>query len=42
MEISLFVIVYLDTVTENDIPSLPKTMRDLIKRAIESRLAVTR
>ena len=33
-------IEYLDTVVEKDIPALPKTMRELIKRAIEERLAV--
>lgn len=31
-------IVYLDQVVEDDIPALPKTMRELIRRAIESRL----
>ena len=31
-------IVYLDRVVAKDIPLLPKTMRDLIKRAIETRL----
>lgn len=31
-------IQYLDTVVEEDIPALPKRMRELIKRAIEARL----
>ena len=31
-------IEYLDCVTEEDIPSLPKSARELIKRAIETRL----
>jgi len=35
---SLFEIEYLDAVVEEDIPSLPKTMRERIKRAIETRL----
>lgn len=33
-----FTIEYLDRVVEEDIPDLPKTMRELIKRAIETRL----
>ena len=33
-------IEYLDTVVEEDIPALPKSMRELIKRAIEERLTV--
>ncbi len=33
-----FTVEYLDTVVDEDIPSLPKTMRGLIKRAIETRL----
>lgn len=33
-----FSIEYLDTVVDEDIPSLPKTMQELIKRAIETRL----
>ena len=33
-------IEYLDGVVSNDIPDLPKIMRDLIKRAIETRLTV--
>jgi mRNA interferase RelE/StbE len=35
-----FKIEYLDTVVSEDIPALPKTMRERIKRAIESRLTV--
>jgi len=35
-----FDIEYLDTVMEEDIPVLPKTMRSRIKSAIETRLAV--
>lgn len=37
---SSYTIVYLDRVVEEDIPVLPKTMRQLIKRAIETRLTV--
>lgn len=37
---SSFVIVYLDRVVEEDIPNLPKAMREKIKRAIETRLTV--
>ncbi len=33
-------IEYLDNVVSEDIPDLPKTMRALIKRAIETRLTV--
>jgi hypothetical protein len=33
-------IEYLDRVVREDIPSLPKTMRQLIKRAIETRLTL--
>jgi len=33
-----FVIEYLDTVVADDIPALPKTIRQLVKRAIETRL----
>jgi mRNA interferase RelE/StbE len=33
-------IEYLDNVVSEDIPALPKTMRELIKRAIETRLTV--
>ena len=35
-----FSIEYLDHVVEEDIPKLPKTMRNRIKRAIESRLSI--
>jgi mRNA interferase RelE/StbE len=35
-----FEIEYLDSVVEEDIANLPKTMRILIKKAIEERLAV--
>jgi mRNA interferase RelE/StbE len=35
-----YAIEYLKTVVEKDIPALPKTMRALIKRAIETRLTV--
>ena len=31
---------YLDSVVEEDIPNLPKTMREIIKKAIEERLAI--
>lgn len=34
----VYKIEYLDTVVSEDIPALPKTMRERIKRAIESRL----
>jgi len=33
-------IEYLDLVVEEDIPALPKRIRDLIRRAIEERLTV--
>lgn len=33
-------IEYLENVVSEDIPSLPKTMRELVRRAIETRLAV--
>jgi len=33
-------IEYLDSVVEEDIPNLPKTMREVIKRAIEDRLTI--
>jgi mRNA interferase RelE/StbE len=33
-------IEYLEIVVKYDIPALPKTMRELIKRAIETRLTV--
>jgi mRNA interferase RelE/StbE len=35
-----FYIEYLDTVVDEDIPALPKTVRDRIKRAIETRLTM--
>lgn len=35
---SLFEIAYLDKVVEADIPSLPKVVRERIKKAIEQRL----
>jgi mRNA interferase RelE/StbE len=34
----VFNIEYLDSVVSEDIPALPKTIRERIKRAIESRL----
>lgn len=37
---SAYRILYLDSVIHEDIPQLPKTMRTLIKRAIEERLAI--
>ena len=33
-------IEYLENVVSEDIPALPKTIRELIRRAIETRLAV--
>jgi mRNA interferase RelE/StbE len=36
----IFTVSYLDTVVQNDIPALPKTMRLRIKNAIETRLVV--
>jgi mRNA interferase RelE/StbE len=33
-----FSVEYLDRVVSDDIPSLPKTIRQLVKRAIETRL----
>ena len=33
-------IEYLENVVKDDIPALPKTMRELIKRAIETRLTI--
>lgn len=33
-------IEYLDSVVDKDIPHLPKTMRNLIKKAIEGRLTI--
>ena len=35
-----FKIEYLETVVSEDIPALPKTAKDRIKRAIETRLTV--
>lgn len=35
-----FRIDYLDSVVDEDIPNLPKTMRIIIKKAIEDRLTV--
>lgn len=35
-----YLIEYLDLVVEEDIPALPKRMRELIRRAIEERLTV--
>jgi len=37
---SNYKIRYLDHVVEEDIPSLPKTIRERIKKAIESRLTL--
>jgi mRNA interferase RelE/StbE len=34
-----FKVEYLDTVVSEDIPALPKTIRERIKKAIESRLS---
>lgn len=34
----LFTIEYLESVVEEDIPALPKTMRERIRHAIETRL----
>lgn len=36
----VFVVLYLDTVVQKDIPTLPKTMRTRIKNAVETRLAI--
>ncbi|MBI2982365.1 MAG: type II toxin-antitoxin system RelE/ParE family toxin [Deltaproteobacteria bacterium] len=36
----LYRIEYLDSVVDEDIPHLPKTMRELIRKAIEERLAI--
>lgn len=36
----VFEIEYLESVVEEDIPALPKTMRTRIKNAIETRLAI--
>ena len=35
-----FVVSYLDTVVQKDIPALPKTIRTRIKNAIETRLSI--
>ncbi len=35
----IFQIEYLDTVVKEDIPSLPVTVRERVKRAIETRLS---
>lgn len=35
-----FEVEYLDCVVEDDIPSLPKKMKERIKRAIETRLTI--
>jgi mRNA interferase RelE/StbE len=35
-----FVVEYLDTVVSDDIPALPKTIKQLVRRAIETRLSV--
>ncbi|MBI4239032.1 MAG: type II toxin-antitoxin system RelE/ParE family toxin [Deltaproteobacteria bacterium] len=37
---SAYQLEYVDSVVEEDIPNLPKTMRGVIKRALEERLAV--
>ncbi len=36
----LYQIEYLDTVVNEDIPTLPKTIKNTIKKAIEERLTV--
>ena len=36
----VFIVSYLDTVVQKDIPVLPKAMRTRIKNAIETRLAI--
>jgi mRNA interferase RelE/StbE len=36
----VFQIEYLDTVVAEDIPALPKTIRDRVKRALETRLTM--
>lgn len=36
---NIYTIEYLDDVVKNDIPSLPKSIKAIIKRAIEERLA---
>lgn len=35
-----FTIEYLTSVVENDIPSIPKSIKNTIKKAIEERLAI--
>jgi len=35
-----YLVEYLDTVVNEDIPELPKTIRQLVKKAIETRLTV--
>ncbi len=35
---SIFEIEYLESVVSEDIPALPKTIRQIVKRAIETRL----
>ncbi len=35
-----FVVSYLETIVQKDIPALPKTMRTRIKNAIETRLSI--
>ncbi len=35
-----FRVEYLDSVVDEDIPNLPKTMRALIKKAVEERLTI--
>lgn len=37
---NLYKIVYLDTVVLKDIPALPKRVKQLVKKAIETRLTV--
>jgi len=40
MEVKMYLIEYLSLVVKIDIPSLPKTVKKTIKRAIEERLMV--
>lgn len=35
-----YTIQYLDHVVKKDIPALPKTIREIVKRAIETRLTI--
>jgi mRNA interferase RelE/StbE len=35
---NIYTVTYLDSVVDSDIPALPKAMRELIKKAIETRL----